>query len=81
MPKAVSVAPGEGKQAFVMRSLEDTVTDEQLPPAERPGTDEAELARGRVEQTPFSMINWVALGIGAFAALVLVIVVIAYVVA
>ena len=81
MPKAVSVAPGEGKQAFVMRSLEDTITDEQLPPAERPGADEAELARGRVEQTPFSMINWVALGIGAFAALVLVIVVIAYVVA
>lgn len=64
-----------------MRSLEDPVTDEQLPPAERPSTDEAELARGRVEQTPFSMISWVALGVGAFAALVLVIVVIAYVIA
>ena len=65
-----------------MRSLDDTDTDEEpVPPAELPGTDEAELARGRVEQTPFSMINWVAVVIGAVVVVVLVIVVIAYVVA
>jgi hypothetical protein len=66
----------------VIRSLDDPVTDEQTtPPAELPRTSEEELARGRVEQTPFSMINRVALVIGAVVALALVIVVIAYVVA
>lgn len=78
---AVSAHSAKGKQTLVIRSLEDPVSDDQLPPAERPRTGEAELARGRVEQTPFSMITWVAVGIVAFAALVLVIVVIAYLIA
>ena len=63
------------------RSLEDPVGDDQLPPAERPRTGEEELARGRVEQTPFSMINWVAVVIGPSTALVLLIVVISYLIA
>jgi hypothetical protein len=54
---------------------------EGVPPAERPRSGEQELARGRVEQTPVSMINWVAVVIGAFALLVLVLVVAAYVIA
>jgi hypothetical protein len=78
----VSPVFGRGTQTLVIRSLEDPVADEQTtPPAERPRTDETELARGRVEQTPFSIINWVALAIGAVVALALVVVVVAYVVA
>ena len=50
-------------------------------PAEQPRGSEQELARGRVEQTPFTMINWVGLGIGAFALLALALVVLAYVLA
>ena len=51
------------------------------PPAERPATDEVVLARGKVEQTPFSMINWVAVVIGAVVARVLVLFVAAYLIA
>jgi hypothetical protein len=66
----------------VIRSVDDPRADEEsVPPAERPRGGEAELARGRVEQTPVSVINWVAVVIGVFAALVLVLVVVAYVVA
>ena len=49
--------------------------------AEEPRGSEEELARGRVEQTPVTMINWVALAIGAFAAIVVAVVVVAYLVA
>ena len=59
-------------------------TDEHpgvAPPAERRPTDEVELARGTVEQTPVSMINWVAVVIGAVVVLALVVVVAAYLVA
>jgi hypothetical protein len=66
----------------VIRSADDTRTDEEsVSPAERPRGGEEELARGRVEQTPFSVINWVAVVIGAFVVLVLGVVVVAYVVA
>jgi len=58
----------------------DTVA-ESVPPAELPRTGEEELARGRVEQTPVSVINWVAVVIGAVVVVVLVLVVVAYVVA
>jgi hypothetical protein len=51
------------------------------PPAERPPTDEVVLARGKVEQTPFSMISWVAIVIGTVVVLVLVVVVAAYLIA
>jgi len=79
---AVSVASGTGTQSVVMRSSESPVADERrTPPAEPPRTGEQELTRGRVEQTPFSMINWVAVVIGTFAALVLAVVVVAYVIA
>ena len=54
---------------------------ETTPPAERPLTDEVVLARGKVEQTPFSMINRVAVVIGAVVVLVLVVVVAAYLIA
>jgi hypothetical protein len=50
-------------------------------PAEQPRGGEQELARGRVEQTPFSMISWVGVVIGAFAMLALALVAVAYVVA
>jgi hypothetical protein len=50
-------------------------------PAEQSRGGEQELARGRVEQTPFSMISWVGVVIGAFAVLALALVVVAYVVA
>ncbi|HET6684619.1 MAG TPA: hypothetical protein VFG75_13050 [Gaiella sp.] len=63
-------------------SLHDPGTDERsFPPAELPRGSEEELARGRVEQTPVTMINWVAVAIGAFAVLVLAIVVAAYLIA
>ena len=48
------------------------------PPAERPPTDEVALARGKVEQTPVTLINWVAVVIGAVVVLALVVVVAAY---
>jgi hypothetical protein len=50
-------------------------------PAEQPRGSEQELARGRVEQTPFSMISWVGVVIGAFAVLALALVAVAYLVA
>src|SRR5262245_41488999 len=50
-------------------------------PAEQPPTDEVAVARGRVEQTPFSMINWVGIVIGAVVVLALVVVVAAYLIA
>jgi hypothetical protein len=63
-------------------SLEDRQADEKtVPAAERARGSEEELARGRVEQTPVTMIGWVALAIGAFAVLVLVVVVAAYLIA
>ena len=66
----------------MIRSLEDPRTDEEsVPPAERPRGSEEELTRGRVEQTPFTMISWVTVVIGAFAVLVLAVVVVAYVIA
>jgi hypothetical protein len=66
----------------VIRTADDVdEASEGTPPAERPRSGEQELARGRVEQTPVSMINWVAVVIGAFAALVLVVVVAAYLIA
>jgi hypothetical protein len=66
----------------MISSLHDPGTDEtSVPPAERPRGSEEELARGRVEQTPVTMINWVAVVIGAFALLVVAIVVVAYVIA
>lgn len=52
-----------------------------MPPAERPRTGEEELARGRVEQTPVSMISWVAVALALLAGLALVLVVVAYVIA
>ena len=66
----------------MVRPADDPGADEDVaPPAERPRGSEEELARGRVEQTPFSMINWVAAAIGAVVVLALVVVVVAYVVA
>lgn len=73
---------GRGTQALVTRPVDDPDTDaETVPPAELPRTGEEELARGRVEQTPVSMINWVAVVIGAVVVVALVLVVVAYVVA
>lgn len=64
------------------KSLDDQrAGEDSVPPAERPRGSEEELARGRVEQTPLSVINWVAVVIGAVVVLVLAIVVVAYVVA
>ena len=57
-----------------------TVSAEAVP-AEQPRGGEQELARGRVEQTPFSMISWVGVVIGAFAVLALALVAVAYLVA
>jgi len=54
---------------------------EEAVPAEEQRGGEQELARGRVEQTPFSMISWVGVVIGAFAVLALALVAVAYVVA
>jgi hypothetical protein len=51
------------------------------PPAERPPTDEVEVARGRLEQTPFAMIGWVAFVIAAVVVLALILVVAAYLIA
>jgi hypothetical protein len=65
----------------MVRSPDPGAAEDSAPPAERPRGSEEELARGRVEQTPVSMISWVAVVIGAVVALVLVIVVIAYVIA
>ena len=57
-----------------------TVSAEAIP-AEQPRGGAQELARGRVEQTPFSMIGRVGVVIGAFAVLALALVAVAYVVA
>ena len=66
----------------MIRSADASRTDEDsVPPAERPRGSEEELAHGRVEQTPFSVINWVAVVIAASAVLVLAVVVVAYVLA
>jgi hypothetical protein len=64
------------------RPLDDPSADEKsVPSAERPRGSEQELARGRVEQTPVTVINWVAVAIGALVVLALAIVVVAYVIA
>lgn len=68
--------------ALVIRHADETRTEvEETSPAEQPRGAEQELAHGRVEQTPFAMINWVGLVIGAFALLALALVVAAYLVA
>jgi hypothetical protein len=72
---------------LVIRSVVSEPEDEQeaneigVPPAERPRSAEEELARGQVEQTPFSVISWVAVALGLLAAVALVLVVVAYVIA
>ncbi len=60
---------------------ESGAAPEETVPAERPRGSEQELARGLAEQTPFSMISWVGVAIGAFAVLALALVAVAYVVA
>ena len=71
-----------GIHAFVSRTDDDIgAAPEGAVPAEQSRGGEQELARGRVEQTPFSMISWVGVVIGAAVALVLALVVVAYVVA
>jgi len=54
---------------------------ESTPPSELPPTDEVQIARGTVDQTPFAMINWVAIVVGGVVLLVLVLVVAAYLIA
>jgi hypothetical protein len=51
------------------------------PPAEHLPTDKVEVARGRLEQTPFAMIGWVAFVIAAVVVLALILVVAAYLIA
>jgi len=71
-----------GYRAWVTRSPHGTDdVPGATPPAERPPTDEVALVRGRVEQTPVTLINWVALLIGAVVVLALVVVVAAYLIA
>jgi hypothetical protein len=66
----------------VIRPDDETgAAPERAAPAEQPRGGEQELARGRVEQTPFSLISWVGVVIGAFAVLALALVAVAYVVA
>lgn len=66
----------------MIRSLDvDRANEERTPPAERPRTAEEELARGRIEQTPFSLISWVGLALALLVAVALVLVVVAYVLA
>jgi len=72
----VALRSGRGREVY------DPGADEKsVPPAERPPGSEEELARGRVEQTPVTVINWVAVVIGALVALALAVVVVAYVIA
>jgi hypothetical protein len=69
-----------GTNERVTRSIDvDEQREEHV--AEEPRGSEEELARGRVEQTPVTMINWVAVAIGAFAAIVIAIAVVAYLLA
>jgi hypothetical protein len=66
----------------VIRPDDETgAAPEGAAPAEQPRGGEQELARGRVEQTPFSLISWVGVVIGAFAVLALALVAVAYMVA
>jgi len=66
----------------VIRPDDETrAAPEEAVPAEQPRGGEQELARGRLEQTPFSMIGRVGVVIGAFAVLALALVAVAYVVA
>jgi hypothetical protein len=66
----------------VIRPDDETgVAPEETDPAAQPRGSEQELARGRVEQTPFSLISWVGVAIGAVAVLALALVAVAYVVA
>jgi hypothetical protein len=76
----VSVGVGPGRERPVVRPADRHVTAEpRTPPAERPPTGETELARGRVEQTPASLISWVALAIAVPAALVVLVALLVYV--
>jgi hypothetical protein len=66
----------------VIRPDDETgAAPEKTAPAVQPRGSEQELARGRVEQTPFSLISWVGVAIGALAVLALALVAVAYVVA
>jgi hypothetical protein len=66
----------------VTRPVDETgATPAEPGAAEQSRGSEQELARGRVEQTPFSVISWVGVVVGAFAVLALALVVVAYVVA
>ena len=80
--RGVFVQRRPGIHALVSRPA-DQIRDEaeERPPAEQPRGSEQELARGRVEQTPFTMINWVGVAIGAIALVALALVVVAYVLA
>jgi hypothetical protein len=65
----------------VIRPDDETgAAPEKTAPAVQPRGSEQELARGRVEQTPFSLISWVGVAIGALAVLALALVAFAYVV-
>ena len=59
----------------------DRADEAGVPPAERPSTAEEELARGRVEQTPFSVISWVGVALALLVGIALVLVVAAYAIA
>jgi hypothetical protein len=59
----------------------DRADEARVPPAERPSTAEEELARGRVEQTPFSVISWVGVALALLVGIALVLVVAAYAIA
>ena len=64
------------------RPVDDTGdVPEHALPAEQPGGGEQELARGRIEQTPVSLINRVGVAIGALALFALALAVLAYVLA
>jgi hypothetical protein len=79
---SVFPAASPGIHPLVTRPVDETgAAPEDAVPAEQPRGGEQELARGRVEQTPFSMISWVGVVIGASVVLVLALVVVAYVVA
>ena len=71
----------EQPDAYVIYADLPGADEKSVPPAERPPGSEEELARGRVEQTPVTVINWVAVVIGALVALALAVVVVAYVIA
>jgi hypothetical protein len=63
----------------VIRSPDvDRPHDPRTPPTERPPTAEQELVRGRVEQTPASLISRVAVAIAVPAVLAVLIALLVY---